>query len=114
MWEYLCYSSRRRPTGTPAHTHTHTYTLTHTPTLTLTHTHTYTHTHTHTHTYIYIYIYIYIYGEMFDFGKPDKMIKIIGKVDKRTRTTNSAILIFRSLLKKKEIVYLNEVGQEYI
>ena len=29
-----------------------------------------------------VYIYIYIYGEMVDFGKSDKMIKISTKVDK--------------------------------
>ena len=28
------------------------------------------------------YIYMYIYGEMVDFGKSDKMIKINRKVDK--------------------------------
>ena len=32
---------------------------------------------------------------MVDFGKSDKMMKIIGKVDKRTLTTDSA-MIFRS------------------
>ena len=55
------------------------------------------HPHTYTHisfsfflslSLIYIYIHIcvcvcvYIYGEMVDFGKSDKMIKISGKVDK--------------------------------
>ena len=32
--------------------------------------------------YIYIYIYIYIYSKMVDYGESDKMMKIIGKVDK--------------------------------
>ena len=51
---------------------------------------------------IYIYIYIYIYiererereWEMVDFAKSDKMIKISGKMNKPTLTTDS---IFRSL-----------------
>ena len=38
---------------------------------------------------------------MVDFGKSDKMIKISGKVDKPALTMDSAILIFRSLLKKE-------------
>ena len=38
---------------------------------------------------------------MGDFGKSNKMIKINGKMAKPTLTTNSAILIFRSLLKKE-------------
>ena len=42
--------------------------------------------------YIYIYIYIYIY--VVDFGKSDKMIKINGKVDKPTLTTDSIIFRF--------------------
>ena len=48
----------------------------------------------------WVYIYIYIYGEMVDFGKSDKMIKISGKLDKPILTTNSA-LIFCSLFKKE-------------
>ena len=45
--------------------------------------------------------YIYIrYGEMVDFGKSDKMIKISGKVDKPILTTDSA-MIFRSLFKEE-------------
>ena len=38
---------------------------------------------------------------MMEFGKSDKMIKISGKVDKPTLTMDSAVLIFRSLLKKE-------------
>ena len=37
---------------------------------------------------------------MVDFGIPDKMIKISGKVDEQTLTMDSAILIFRSRFKK--------------
>ena len=37
---------------------------------------------------------------MIGFGKSDKMIKISGKVDKPTLTTDLAILIFRSYGKK--------------
>ena len=38
---------------------------------------------------------------MVDFGKADEMIKISEKMDKTKQRTNSAILIFRSLLKKE-------------
>ena len=43
---------------------------------------TYTQKLDHYNTDCFIYIYIYIYGEMVDFGKADKMIKISGKGDK--------------------------------
>ena len=43
------------------------------------------------------------YGEMVDFGKSDKMIKINELVDKPTLTTDSA-MIFRSLFKKKNFI----------
>ena len=63
--------------------------------------HTHTHTHSHTRVYIYIYMYVCIHGEIADFGKSDKMIKMIRKMEKPTLTTDSAVLIFRSLLKRK-------------
>ena len=45
--------------------------------------------HTHTHTYIYIYIYIYIYGEMVDFGKSEKKIKILKSRQLNEPTTDN-------------------------
>ena len=51
-------------------------------------------THIHTHTHTYIYIYVYIYGEVVDFDKSDKMIKISEKVDKPTLTTDSTFVFF--------------------
>ena len=54
------------------HTQTHIYICTYIHIWTQKHVHTFTYIHTHTH----------IYGEMVDFGKSDKMIKISGKVDK--------------------------------
>ena len=48
-----------------------------------------------------MYIYIYIYGEIVDFGKSDKIMKISGKVNKPTLTTDSAMM-FHSLFKKKK------------
>ena len=68
--------------------HTHIHTNKHIQTL--------GHTHTHTHTHIYIYI--YEYGDIINFGKSDKMIKISGKVDKPTLTTDSVDLKKEPLL----------------
>ena len=44
-------------------------------------------------------VYVCVCREMVDFGKSDKMIKISGKVNKPTLTTD--LVIFRSLLERE-------------